>query len=181
MKKLLALLNKQSKTAQTEENHVEDVNNPTETATESTAEIGDIPPKVFSKKKIGIIGAVVAILVIVIAVTLIPSKFERVESECVHIAGSVASGNNYFKLETMPDTWDNMDPAVRTLMLPSHQKGVLKAVKYANEELGFGDSVYSDMMNTTALMGRQTEENDKYKVSWTYHPKDGLTVTYTKK
>ena len=37
------------------------------------------------------------------------------------------------------------------------------------------------MMNTSALMGRQVEENDKYKVSWTYHPDDGLTVTYTKK
>ena len=66
-------------------------------------------------------------------------------------------------------------------MLPSHQESALEAIKYANEELGFGDSVYSDMMNTTALMGRQTEENDKYKVSWTYHPDDGLTVTYTKK
>ncbi len=181
MKKILALLNKQSKIAQVEENHIEDVNNPTETATESTAEIGDIPKKMFSKKKIGIIGAVVAIIAIVIAVTLLPSKFDRVENECVHIAGSVATGNNYFKLETIPDTWDNMDPTIRALMLPSHQESALEAIKYANEELGFGDSVYSDMMNTTALMGRQTEENDKYKVSWTYHPDDGLTVTYTKK
>ena len=181
MKKLLALLNKQSKTAQTEENHVEDVNNPTETATESTAEIGDIPKKMFSKKKIGIIGAVVAIIVIVIAVTLIPSKFDRVKSQCVHIAGSVSSGKNYFMLETIPDTWDNMDPTIRALMLPSHQEGVLEAVQYANKELGFSGSVYSDMLNTTALMGRQVEENNKYKVSWTYHPNDGLTVTYTKK
>ena len=96
-------------------------------------------------------------------------------------AGSVASGNNYFTLETIPDTWDNMDPTVRALMLPSHQEGVLEAVKYANKELGFPGSVYSDMINTSALMGRQVEENDKYKVSWTYHPDDGLTVTYTKK
>lgn len=118
---------------------------------------------------------------IVIVILLIPSKFDRVENECVHIAGSVASGNNYFTLETIPDTWDNMDPTVRALMLPSHQEGVLEAVKYANKELGFPGSVYSDMMNTSALMGRQVEENDKYKVSWTYHPDDGLTVTYTKK
>ena len=179
MKKLLALLNKQSKVAQAEENHVEDGNNPAET--ENTAEIVDIPQKKISKKKLGVIGAAVAIVAIVIVILLIPSKFDRVMNKCVHIAGSVASGNNYFTLETIPDTWDNMDPTIRKLMLPSHQEGVLEAVQYANKEFGFPGSVYSDMMNTSALMGRQVEENDKYKVSWTYHPDDGLTVTYTKK
>lgn len=174
MEKLLALLNKLSKTLQAKGNHVEDGSNPAEP--ENTAEIVDKP-----QKKLGVIGAAVAIVAIVIVILLIPSKFDRVENKCVHIAGSVASGNNYFKLETIPDTWDNMDPTIRALMLPSHQESALEAIKYANEELGFGDSVYSDMMNTTALMGRQTEENDKYKVSWTYHPDDGLTVTYTKK
>ena len=29
--------------------------------------------------------------------------------------------------------------------------------------------------------GRQSSENEKYKVSWTYHPDDGLKVTYEKK
>ncbi len=179
MEKLLALLNKLSKALQAKGNHVEDGSNPAEP--ENTAEIVDKHQKKLSKKKLGVIGAAVAIVAIVIVILLIPSKFDRVENECVHIAGSVATGNNYFKLETIPDTWDNMDPTIRALMLPSHQESALEAIKYANEELGFGDSVYSDMMNTTALMGRQTEENDKYKVSWTYHPDDGLTVTYTKK
>ncbi len=179
MEKLLALLNKLSKTLQAKGNHVEDGSNPAEP--ENTAEIVDKPQKKLSKKKLGVIGAAVAIVAIVIVILLIPSKFDRVENECVHIAGSVASGNNYFTLETIPDTWDNMDPTVRALMLPSHQEGVLEAVKYANKELGFPSSVYSDMMNTSALMGRQVEENNKYKVSWTYHPDDGLTVTYTKK
>ena len=179
MEKLLALLNKLSKALQAKGNHVEDGSNPAEP--ENTAEIVDKPQKKLSKKKLGVIGAAVAIVAIVIVILLIPSKFDRVENECVHIAGSVASGNNYFTLETIPDTWDNMDPTVRALMLPSHQEGVLESVKYANKELGFPGSVYSDMMNTSALMGRQVEENDKYKVSWTYHPDDGLTVTYTKK
>lgn len=179
MKKLLALLNKQSKTAQTEENHVEDGNNPAET--ENNAEIVGMPQKKLSKKKLGVIGAIAVIVAIVIVVLLIPSKFDRVKSQCVHIAGSVSSGKNYFTLETIPDTWDNMDPTIRALMLPSHQEDVLEAVQYANKELGFSGSVYSDMLNTTALMGRQVEENNKYKVSWTYHPNDGLTVTYTKK
>ncbi len=176
MGKLLALFNKLSKTLQAKGNHVEDGSLPAET--ENTA---DMPQRKLSKKKLGVIGAAVAIAAIVIVVLLIPSKFDRVKDECVHIAGSLSSGKNYFTLETIPDTWDNMDPTVRAFMLPSHQEGVLEAVRYANKELGFPGSVYSDMMNTSALMGRQVEENDKYKVSWTYHPDDGLTVTYTKK
>ena len=83
-------------------------------------------------------------------------------------------------LETIPDSWDNMDSTVRAIMLASHQQAALDAIKYANDELGF-PGVYSQMLKTNALMGRQSEENSKYKVSWTYHPDDGLTVTYTQK
>ena len=135
--------------------------------------------KLTKKKRIILIG--VAIVAIIIGISLIPSKFETVQNKCVKIAGSIATGKGYFKIETIPDSWDNMDSSVRALMLSSHQKSALEAIKYANEALDFSESVYSDMMNTTALMGRQTEENSKYKVSWTYHPDDGLTVTYTKK
>ena len=92
MEKLLALLNKLSKTLQAKGNHVEDGSNPAEP--ENTAEIVDKPQKKLSKKKLGVIGAAVAIVAIVIVILLIPSKFDRVENECVHIAGSVASGNN---------------------------------------------------------------------------------------
>lgn len=136
--------------------------------------------KKLSKKKLGIIGAIAIVIAIVAVIALMPSKFEKVENECVHIAGSIASGKGYFTIETIPDSWDNMDATVRALMLASHQESALKAIKYANDELGF-PGVYSQMLRTTALMGRQTEENDKYKVSWTYHPDDGLTVTYSKK
>lgn len=74
-----------------------------------------------------------------------------------------------------------MDELTQSLLLPDAQEGALEAIRYANEELGFNGSVYSQMMNTTALMGRQSAENDKYRVSWTYHPDDGLEVTYEKK
>ena len=47
--------------------------------------------------------------------------------------------------------------------------------------LGFSDSLYQDMLNTSAIMGRQSEENEKYRVKWSYHPDDGLEVTYEKK
>ena len=45
----------------------------------------------------------------------------------------------------------------------------------------FSDSLYQDMLNTSAIMGRQSEENEKYRVKWSYHPDDGLEVTYEKK
>lgn len=54
----------------------------------------------------------------------------------------------------------------------------LDAIQYANEGLGFTGAVYNRMMNTNALMGSQTASNDKYTVSWTYHPTYGLEVTY---
>ena len=49
MEKLLALLNKLSKTLQAKGNHVEDGSNPAEP--ENTAEIVDKPQKKLSKKK----------------------------------------------------------------------------------------------------------------------------------
>lgn len=135
----------------------------------------------FTKKKLMIIGgAAVAVAVIAIAL-LIPSKFERVKTECVHIAGMVSGSGDYFTIDTYPDVYENMDPTLAAILLSSAQENALEAIKYANEELGFNGSVYSKMMETTALMGRQSEENDKYEVSWTYHPDDGLEVTYEKK
>lgn len=158
----------------------EEVSTPEAATPEMSIDAENTPKKKISKKKLGIIGAIVAVIVIVAVIALMPSKFDKVKNECVHIAGSIASGKGYFTIETIPDSWDSMDPTVRAIMLPGHQQDALDAIKYANEELGF-PGVYSQMLNTTALMGRQSDENSKYKVTWTYHPDDGLTVTYSKK
>ncbi len=131
------------------------------------------------KKKIAIIG-VIAIVAIAVAI-FCPSKFERVKTKCVHIAGQVTGSGDYFMIDTYPDHYKNMDDLVVSIMLPDTQENALEAIRYANEELGFNGSVYSNMLRTSALMGRQSAENDKYRVSWTYHPDDGLEVTYEKK
>lgn len=152
----------------------------TEGAVDPQAAAKPKEPK-FTKKKIAII-AVAAVAIIAIAIALlVPSKFERVRSECVQIAGRITGSGDYFMIDTYPDEYKNMDELVVSLLLPSAEENALEAIKYANEELGFNGSVYSQMMNTTALMGRQSAENDKYRVSWTYHPDDGLEVTYEKK
>ena len=149
-----------------------------------TTEVSDAPVATktkMSKKKLAIIGAAAVAIVAIALVILIPSKFERVKSECVQIAGRVTGSGDYFMLDTYPDEYKNMDDLLVSMLLPDAQDNALEAIRYANEELGFNGSVYSQMMNTTALMGRQSAENDKYRVSWTYHPDDGLEVTYEKK
>lgn len=102
--------------------------------------------------------------------------------ECVQIAGSVTGRGDYFIIDTYPeDDVKALDSAVVAMLAPLWQKDALEAIQYANEELGFNGSVYTQMMNTTALTGRQSAETDKYRVSWTYHPSEGLEVTYEKK
>ena len=145
-----------------------------------SAEEKDTKPK-FTKKKLIIIGGLIIAVIAIALVIFIPSKFKRVKNECVQIAGSISGGKDYFTIDTCPDVYDNMDPTVKAMLLPGAQENALEAIKYANEALGFNGSVYSQMINTSALMGRQSAENNKYKVSWTYHPDDGLEVTYEKK
>ena len=151
------------------------------TTVENTEEKNSKKTK-FTKKKLIIIGGIIIAVVFLALVIFIPSKFERVKNECVQIAGSISyRGDDNFTIDTYPDEYKNMDPMLVAMLLPDAQENALEAIKYANEELGFNGSVYSQMMKTTALMGRQSAENDKYRVSWTYHPDDGLEVTYEKK
>ena len=141
--------------------------------------------KAWSKKKKIIAGSVAAVVVVgaVVAFALLyKSEFEQVKDECLDIAGIVTGdGKPSFTLDAYPDHYENMDPDVVGLLKASTQEKVLKAIKHANTALGFDSGLYDQMLQTNALMGRQTEENGKYKVAWSYHPDDGLEVTYQKK
>ena len=141
--------------------------------------------KAWSKKKKIIVGSVAAVVVVgaVVAFALLyKSELEQVKDECLDIAGIVTGdGKTSFTLDTYPDHYENMDPNVVGLLKASTQEKVLKAIKHANTALGFDSGLYDQMLQTNALMGRQTEENSKYKVAWSYHPDDGLEVTYSKK
>lgn len=136
----------------------------------------------FTKKKIAIIVAGVVVIAAIALVFLLPSKFERVKMECVSIVGIISGGEGYFNVDTYPiEDYAGMDPLVQAVMMEGAQEKALEAIRYANKELGFNGAVYSKMLQTTAMMGRQSEENDKYRVSWTYHPDEGLEVTYEEK
>ena len=153
--------------------------NPSENTVATETQAADKPK--MSKKKLAIIAAAAVVVIAIALIIFIPSKFEQVKNECVHIAGRISGSGDYFVIDTYPDEYKNMDSTLVSLLAPSAQENALEAIKYANEELGFNGSVYSQMMKTTALMGRQSAENDKYQVSWTYHPDEGLEVTYEKK
>ena len=109
----------------------------------------------------GVILAVVAILAVIL---LIPSHFERVKDDAVQIAGQISSrSKNEFTIDTYPYENTNMKPSLIAMLAPRSQENALKAIKYVNEEFGFGSYLYDQMMETTALMGLQSEENDNYK------------------
>lgn len=130
--------------------------------------------------------AVVAFVIIKFAV---PSTFDKARDQATQIAGSTAGGDDYFSLDTnrkdipsdKPIDEYTQEELVWAMAFPDEQEKALEAIKATNEALGFSGALYSKMLETTALMGRQTEENDKYKVSWTYHPDSGLEVTYEEK
>lgn len=87
------------------------------------------------------------------------------ESWCV-----IASDGSYMSIDTNPLDIDDY-----------YGSEAVNAIEEINKTLGFSDSVYKKMMQTRSLDGRVSEENDKFKVSWTYHPDDGMEVMYEKK
>ena len=137
--------------------------------------------KKITKKMLILCGIALVAIIVVVIMFLIPSHFEKVRSEVVQIAGMVRGSDGYFVIDTYPDMYEDMDPMLVAMIAADDEKNALEAIKYANIELGFSGALYNQMLETNALMGRQTEENDDYKVSWTYHPDDGLEVTYEEK
>ena len=123
-------------------------------------------------KKLIIVGVIFVVAMVVLFICLYEPEFERVHKECVNIAGVV--------FEPSDDSF-TIDTYSEDVPIPNAQSRALEAIQYANKELGFSDSLYSRMMKTTWIMGRQSEENDDYRVSWTYSPYDGLEVTYKRK
>ncbi len=88
---------------------------------------------------------------------------------------TIAADGSYLKIDSNPkdkeSKYFNSDDWA--IMLEAWEK-----VEEINKELGFSDAVNEKMNGTTALQGKQTESNNEYTVSWTYHPDNGLEVIY---
>ena len=80
---------------------------------------------------------------------------------------TIASDGSYMKIDTNP--YDKDDYCDTT----AYYK-----LKTINSDLGFSSALFEEMGQTRALDGRQSESNDKYEVSWSYHPDNGLEAMY---
>lgn len=56
----------------------------------------------------------------------------------------------------------------------------LLMIKELNSELGLPDWLYTEMIGTRALDGRQKEVFDYVTVIWSYHPDSGINILYRK-
>ncbi len=82
----------------------------------------------------------------------------------------IASDESYIKIDTNPYDIEDF-----------YAEEASQLVADVNAALGFSESLYEKMNTTRALDGRQTDENDNFTVSWSYHPDNGLAVLYEKK
>lgn len=54
-------------------------------------------------------------------------------------------------------------------------------IKFINRKLGFTNSLFGRMADSTAAMGKQSDENDSFIVTWSFNSSTGLEVVYSKK
>ena len=100
---------------------------------------------------------------------------------------SFDSDGNWMEIKTQPYTEERLNGFLKNndfVNYNADSKSNELANTYAwdliqqfNDELGMSAAT-KKMKETNALMGMQTQENDDYKISWSYHPDTGLVVLY---
>lgn len=152
-----------------------------------TPESEKTPRKTLPRKMVLLIAAgVVAVAAIAVVIYLQSTVFSRAVSamlqEYPYADNSRAPDDSYMEIDTNPYDKDYDELELwQQLTFYKKQNDSIKGIQFLNERFGFSSAVYKKMMETTALMGRQSEETGKYRVSWTYHPDRGLEVLYEKK
>ena len=131
----------------------------------------------FHDKKTIIFGAGVLILITIIVVVFIFKGSNKIDIQeiynnigCDSTYCEVSNDNSYLEIDSNPYNLDDYSSYTAT-----------GYIEKANIEFGFSEALYTRMGKTRALDGTLTEENDKVKVSWTYHPDQGIEVVYTLK
>lgn len=127
---------------------------------------------------IGIIAGVVVLAVVLIVVLGGGGKdFNDMYGD---LAGerwcTIASDGSYMKIDSNPSNKDSDDLTwsdYESFVIPAND-----AIERINGELGFSAALMEKMNTTTWSQGKQTDSNDKYTVTWTYHPDKGLEVMY---
>ena len=165
-----------------QEKAVAAANEAKEKAAQAADKLKGLPKK--QKMILGGVG-IVAILAIIMGLAG-GSKFDRIVSDMLkqypYANNARAADGSYLTIDTNPNDKDVDDLLYTEVdLFYKQQNDSMEGIQYVNKELGFSDAVWQKMLQTTSLMGRQTEENEKYRVSWSYHPDSGLEVMYEKK
>lgn len=149
------------------------------------------PDMTNKKKKIAVIGIVIAAAIIIVLFFITSSgivdgilSISTIDFSAKYSYMTekpyctIASDGSYIELDSNPYDYDNDS---YLYIVSDYTSEVVDAVEQINSDLGFTQALSQKMKETNALQGKQFEENDKYKVTWTYHPDKGLNVIYEKK
>lgn len=94
--------------------------------------------------------------------------FQKIFDEfCESEYATVASDGSYLTIDTNPDNIDDYT-----------NYSAYFAIGDVNEALGLPEALMEKMNKTRALDGTREEEFDEVRVTWQYHPDNGLSVTY---
>lgn len=127
---------------------------------------------------IAIAGGAVALIVVILIVVLTAGggkkgpDFQQIyDTYCSSIWADVGSDGSYLSIDTNPYDWDDDG-----LAYPK----AYDAVKSINKALGLPESLTTEIGETRGADGKQTESfpSQGVIVSWTYHPDEGLEITY---
>ncbi len=84
-------------------------------------------------------------------------------SPCIMISGDLS----YISIDTNPYNLDDY-----------FNNSYMNYIKALNSKLGMPDYVYQEMITTSAIQGKQSETINGIKVTWSYHPDNGLEIIY---
>lgn len=143
--------------------------------------VGEPVAKKPNRKKLIWVGAAAAVVVIAVLLVLviggIKPDFNKMYPE---LAGktwcTIASDGSYMKIDTNPYDTDDDDQTYFDYVL--YTKPADETIEQVNKDLGFSSALYEKMQHVTWSQGLQTESNDKYTVTYSYHPDKGLEVMY---
>lgn len=101
--------------------------------------------------------------------------FNKVYAECELDSSyaTVASDGSYLKIEGYYG--DRTSKELKTVLDAS------KAYPIVNRQLGLPESLDEKIGHTSGLDGKQTEEYDNVKVTWSYNANNGIMILYERK
>ncbi len=127
-----------------------------------------------SKKAVVAISIFAVIAVVAIYLLLIRINFHRVLDRVgAYEDGryfTVASDGGYLKVDTNPNDISEGDSLYAASVIVE-----------LNKKLGVSEAITEKMNDTRAIDGRQNAETLRLRISWTYHPTQGLQIIYEKK